>query len=171
MIMIDILDKALRVVERILEWLIAVLVAALLVIVASTFIDRHFVTLPMAAPDAYARVILVWLTFIGFALAVKGGLNIRVDLIDSRLRATARRVLDYVFDLVMLGLTVILGVNGWRLVVIGQDQERLGTMMSEAWPSGALFVSCIILVLFLVLRIALRLSGRELPRHLPLEVE
>ncbi len=169
--MLDILDKALRAVERALEWLIAILVAALLLIVASTFIDRHFVTLPMAAPDAYARIILVWLTFIGFALAVKGGLNIRVDLIDSRLPAKARRVLEYVFDLVMLGLTVILGVNGWRLVVIGHDQERLGTGMSEAWPSAALFVSCILLVLFLVLRMALRFSGRELPRHTPLEIE
>ena len=169
--MVDFLDKALRLVERALEWLVAVLVAALLIIVASTFIDRHFVTLPMAAPDAYARVILVWLTFIGFALAVKGGLNIRVDLIDARLPAKARRVLDYIFDVVMLALTVMLGVNGWRLVAIGQDQERLGTMMSEAWPSAALFVSCIVLVLFLVLRIALRFTGRELPRHLPLEVE
>ncbi len=169
--MLDFLDKALRLVERALEWLIAVLVAALLIIVASTFIDRHFVTLPMAAPDAYARVILVWLTFIGFALAVKGGLNIRVDLIDAHLPAKVRLALDYVFDVVMLALTVLLGVHGWRLVVIGRDQERLGTMMSEAWPSAALFVSCILLVLFLVLRIALRFSGRELPRHIPLEVE
>ena len=169
--MVDFLDKALRLVERALEWLIAALVAALVVIVASTFIDRHFVTLPMAAPDAYARVILVWLTFVGFALAVKGGLNIRVDLIDARLPAKARRVLDYVFDVVMLGLTVMLGMNGWRVVAIGQDQERLGTMMSEAWPSAALFVSCILLVLFLMLRIALRFCGRELPRHMPLEVE
>ena len=169
--MVDFLDKALRLVERVLEWLVAALVAALLVIVSSTFIDRHFVTLPMAAPDAYARVILVWLTFIGFALAVKGGLNIRVDLVDARLPAKARRVLEYVFDVVMLALTVMLGVNGWRLVAIGQDQERLGTGMSEAWPSAALFVSCIILALFLVLRIALRFSGRELPRHTPLEVE
>ena len=169
--MVDFLDKALRLVERALEWLIAALVAALLIIVASTFIDRHFVTLPMAAPDAYARVILVWLTFIGFALAVKGALNIRVDLIDARLPAKVRRALDYVFDVVMLLLTVMLGVNGWRLVVIGNDQERLGTMMSEAWPSAALFVSCILLVLFLVLRIALRFSGRELPRHMPLEVD
>lgn len=169
--MVDFLDKALGLVERALEWLIAVLVAALLVIVASTFVDRHFITLPMAAPDAYARVILVWLTFIGFALAVKGGINIRVDLIDARLPPKVRRMLDYVFDVVMLGLTGMLGVNGWRLVVIGQDQERLGTGMSEAWPSAALFVSCILLVLFLVLRIALRFSGRELPRHMPLEVE
>ena len=169
--MVDFLDKALRLVERVLEWLVAVLVAALLLIVTSTFIDRHFITLPMAAPDAYARVILVWLTFIGFALAVKGGINIRVDLIDARLPPKVRRVLDYVFDLIMLGLTVMLGVNGWRLVVIGRDQERLGTGMSEAWPSAALFVSCILLVLFLVLRIALRFSGRELPRHIPLEAE
>jgi TRAP-type C4-dicarboxylate transport system permease small subunit len=168
---VDFLDKALGLVERALEWLVAALVAGLLLIVASTFIDRHFITLPMAAPDAYARIMLVWLTFIGFALAVKGGLNIRVDLIDARLPVKVRRVLDYVFDVIMLGLTVILGVNGWRLVVIGQDQERLGTGMSEAWPSAALFVSCILLVLFLVLRIALRFSGRELPRHVPLEAE
>ncbi|MBC8007686.1 MAG: TRAP transporter small permease [Prolixibacteraceae bacterium] len=169
--MLDFLDLALRVVERALEWLIAALVAALLLIVASTFIDRHFVTLPMAAPDAYARVILVWLTFIGFAIAVKGGLNIRVDLIDAHLPAKVRLALEYVFDAVMLALTVLLGVHGWRLVIIGRDQERLGTMMSEAWPSAALVVCCILLVLFLVLRIALRFYGRELPRHTALEVE
>lgn len=169
--MVDCLDKALRLIERALDWLLAVLVAMLVVIVASTFIDRHFVTLPMAAPDAYARVILVWLTFIGFALAVKRGLNIRVDLIEARLPLKARRALDYVFDVVMLGLSVILGLNGWRLVVIGQDQERLGTLMSEAWPSSALFLACILLVLFLVLRITLRIAGRELPRHVPLEAE
>jgi TRAP-type C4-dicarboxylate transport system permease small subunit len=72
----------------------------------------------------------------------------------------------------MLGLTIMLGLNGWRLVIIGLDQQRLGTMMSEAWPSGAFFLACIILVLFLLLRIALRFYGRELPQHhLPLEVE
>ena len=169
--MADLLDRALRGVERVLEWLIAVLVMALVVIVASQFVDRHFVSLPTAAPDAYARVILVWLTFIGFALAVKGGLNIRVDLIDSHLPARVRRLLEYLFDVLMLLLTLVIGFHGWRLIVIGRDQERLGTLLSEAWPSAALFVSCILLVLFLALRIALRFTGRELPRHQPLEVE
>jgi len=167
----DLLDRAPRVVERVLEWLIALLVMALVVIVASQFVDRHFVSLPMAAPDAYARVILVWLTFIGFALAVKGGLNIRVDLIDSHLPPRVRRLLEYLFDVLMLLLTLVIGFHGWRLIVIGRDQERLGTVLSEAWPSAALFVSCILLVLFLALRIALRFTGRELPRHQPLEVD
>ena len=169
--MADLLDKALRGVERVLEWLIAVLVMALVVIVASQFVDRHFVTLPMAAPDAYARVILVWLTFVGFALAVKGGLNIRVDLIDSHLPPGARRLLEYLFDVLMLLLTLVIAFHGWRLIVIGRDQERLGTLLTEAWPSAALFASCILLVLFLALRMALRFTGRELPRHQALEVE
>jgi TRAP-type C4-dicarboxylate transport system permease small subunit len=167
----DVLDRALRGVERVLEWLIAVLVMALVVIVASQFVDRHFVSLPMAAPDAYARVILVWLTFIGFALAVKGGLNIRVDLIDAHLPPQVRRLLEYLFDVLMLLLTLVIGFHGWRLIVIGRDQERLGTLLSEAWPSAALFASCILLVLFLALRIALRFAGREVARHQPLEVE
>lgn len=169
--MVDLLDKALHVVERVLEWLIAALVAVLVVIVASQLVDRHFITLPMAAPDAYARVILVWLTFVGFSLAVKNGLNIRVDLIDARLPTKVRRFLEYLFDLIMLGLTLIIGYHGWRVVTIGRDQERLGTMLSEAWPSGALFLSCILLALFLLLRMALRFSGREPPRHGTLEAE
>jgi TRAP-type C4-dicarboxylate transport system permease small subunit len=167
----DIAQRALGLLERALEWLIAVLVMALVIIVASQLVDRHFVTLPMAAPDAYARVILVWLTFIGFSLAVKNGLNIRVDLVDARLPRGARRVLDTLFDLAMLGLTVVIGYHGWRLVMIGRDQERLGTMLSEAWPSGALFASCILLVLFLLLRLAVRFSGREPPRQGVVEAE
>ena len=169
--MIDFLDKSLRVVERALEWLIAFLVIALVVIVASQFVDRHFITLPMAAPDAYARILLVWLTFVGFALAVKNGLNIRVDLIDAHLPKAVQRVLEYVFDVMMLVLTGIIGINGWRLVEIGHDQERLGTGMSEAWPSAALFVTCILLALFLLLRIVLRAAGRPLPRHLQVEAD
>jgi TRAP-type C4-dicarboxylate transport system permease small subunit len=168
---IDTLDRLLRLVERALEVLSALLVAGLVLIVASQFVDRHFVTLPIPAPDAYARVMLVWLTFIGFALAVKNGLNIRVDLIDAHLPAKLQRVLEYVFDVTMLILTIVIGAHGWRLVEIGQGQERLGTVLSEAWPSAALFVSFILLALFLVLRIVLRAAGRPLPRHLPVEVD
>ncbi|MEO8038650.1 MAG: TRAP transporter small permease subunit [Betaproteobacteria bacterium] len=164
--MIDLLERVLRIVERSLEWLMAALVAGLVLIVGSQFVDRHFITLPIAAPDAYARVMLVWLTFIGFALAVKGGLNIRVDLIDSHLPKRLQRGLEYAFDGTMLALTVIIGTNGWRLIEIGHDQDRLGTILSEAWPPAALVLSCTLLTLFLVLRIVLRAAGRELPRHL-----
>lgn len=162
--MIRHLEALLALAERVLEWLVALLVFGLLVIVASQLVDRHFVTLPMAAPDQYARVMLVWLTFIGFALAVKGGVNVRVDIIDAHLPPRIRLALEYVFDVAMLILTVLAAWHGWPLVGIGLDQERLGTVLSEAWPAAALLLSTLMLALFLLLRILVRLSGREPPR-------
>jgi len=162
--LIDRIDHALRLVERLLDLLVAALVTGLVVIVASSLVDRHVVTLPMPAPDQYARVLLVWLTFIGFALAVKNGANIRVDLIDSRLPRPVRTLLEVFFELTMMALAALIAWHGWRLVEIGRDQERLGTVISEAWPAIALFASCLLTMVFLGLRLALRLSGRPVPQ-------
>lgn len=167
--MIDLLDRALAALEKLLEWLIALLVLGLVLIVASQLVDRHVVTLPMAAPDQYARVMLVWLTFVGFALAVKNGINVRVDFIDSRLSPGVARALEFVFDLLMLAITVYAAWHAWPLLEVGADQERLGTVLSEAWPTGALVLSSVFLVLFLILRIALRLAGRPVPHAAHME--
>lgn len=169
--MIRHLDRLLGGVERILDGLVAVLVAGLVGIVAASLVDRHVVTLPIPAPDQYARVLLVWLTFTGFALAVKNGANIRVDLIDSHLPRRVRAVLEGVFELVMMALAALIAFHGWRLVEIGRDQERLGTVISEAWPAVALFASCLLTIAFLVLRLALRLTGRPVPQASHVEAD
>jgi len=169
--LIDRIDHALRLVERLLDLIVATLVTGLVVIVASSLVDRHVVTLPMPAPDQYARVLLVWLTFIGFALAVKNGANIRVDLIDSRLPRAVRLVLEVLFELTMMALAALIAWHGWRLVEIGRDQERLGTVISEAWPAIALFASCLLTMVFLGLRLALRLSGRPVPQASHVEAD
>lgn len=163
--MISALRQALDAVERAVEWLIALLMIGLVLIVGSMLVDRHVMTLPIEAPDSYARVMLVWLTFLGFAIAVKGGLNIRVDLIDARLPPSVRRVLEYAFDALMLALAAIIGWNGWRLVELGHSQERLGTVFTEAWPAAAMFGACVLLALFLALRILLRASGVNVVSH------
>lgn len=167
--MLDVLERALGFVERLLDGLIALLVVGLVLIVASQLVDRHVVTLPMAAPDQYARVMLVWLTFVGFTVAVKNGTNVRVDLIDARLPPAVRRALEILFDVAMLVLTVLIGWHGWPLLIVGLDQERLGTVLTEAWPTASLLLSCVLLTAFLVLRLLLALAGRAVPRAAHLE--
>jgi TRAP-type C4-dicarboxylate transport system permease small subunit len=162
---IKLLDRALRVLEVVLEWMVALLVLALVLIVSSQFIDRHFITLDIAAPDQYARVALVWLTFIGFAIAVRNGLNVRVDLIDARLPKKAHKALEMVFDAVMLFLFVVLMLNGWRLVEVGKGQVLLGTVLTAAQQSASLVVACAVMILFVGLRLVARLVGIELPKR------
>ena len=74
-----------------------------------------------------------------------------------------------VIDLLMLAITVYAAWHAWPLLEVGADQERLGTVLSEAWPTGALVLSSVFLVLFLILRIALRLAGRPVPHAAHME--
>ena len=146
-------------VETLLQWLIAALMLGLLGIVVAMFVDRHFITLPMAAPDQYARIALVWICFIGFALAVRAGVSIRVDMIDARLPVFWRNVLAGCFDVILLILVALLAVKTWPVVQIGLDQLLLGTDIPAAVPSASLLVCCALLLIFLVLRIVRRIRG------------
>src|SRR5690242_12482553 len=100
--------RALHWLDVLVEWMVVALMVALVVIVSLQFVDRHFIDTGIAAPDQYARVALVWLTFIGFAIAVRSMLNIRVDLIDSRLPPRARVSLEVLFDALMVLLLAVM---------------------------------------------------------------
>ena len=162
--MSNLLSRGLRLLDALVEWVVVALMASLVLIVSLQFIDRHFIDTGIAAPDQYARVGLVWLTFIGFAIALRAAVNVRVDLIDVHLPAKVRRVLEIAFDALMLVLLAILVPGSWRLIVIGKDQELLGTVFTAAVPAASVFVACLLMLLYVGLRLALRLMGRELPR-------
>ena len=162
--MIAFLNRALHVLDVLLEWVIVLLMASLVFIVALQFVDRHFIDTGIAAPDQYARVALVWLTFIGFAVAVRAMVNIRVDLIDAHLPQKVRFVLEMVFDLLLVVLLVVLIPGSWKLVEIGKDQELLGTVFSAAVPAAGALIAAVLMLLFVGLRFIVRLTGHELAR-------
>jgi len=161
--MLPVLRRTLGLLDLLIEWVVISLMVALVAIVSLQFIDRHFIDTGIAAPDQYARVALVWLTFIGFAIAVRAGLNVRVDLIDTHLPSRARRVLELAFDALMLILTAILLPGTWRLIEIGRDQLLLGTSFTAAVPAAGAFIACVLIVLFVALRLIVRLLHREFP--------
>ena len=155
--------RALRLIDRLVEWVVIVLMVSLVVIVALQFVDRHFIDTGIAAPDQYARVALVWLTFIGFAIAVRAAVNIRVDLIDARLPPRVRAILEIVFDALMVLLVAVMVPGCWRLIEIGRDQDLLGTVFTAAVPAAGAFIACLLLLLYVGLRLIARLMRYELP--------
>jgi len=153
-----------RLIDRLVEWVVIALMVSLVVIVSLQFVDRHFIDTGIAAPDQYARVALVWLTFIGFAIAVRAAMNIRVDLIDARLPPKVRSVLEIGFDALMLLLVAVIVPGCWRLIEIGKDQELLGTVFTAAAPAAGVLIACVLLLLYVGLRLIARLLRYELPR-------
>ena len=161
----EILKRGLRLLDVLIEWTVIALMVSLVVIVSLQFIDRHFIDTGIAAPDQYARIALVWLTFIGFAIAVRAMVNIRVDLIDSHLPPKIRHVLALVFDAMLLVLLIVLVPGSWRLMVIGKDQELLGTVFSAAVPATGVFIACLLMLLYVGVRFAAGIMGRKSPGY------
>jgi TRAP-type C4-dicarboxylate transport system permease small subunit len=158
-----VLIRALHWLDRLVEWTVVALMVSLVVIVSLQFVDRHFIDTGIAAPDQYARVGLVWLTFIGFAIAVRAAVNIRVDLIDARLPPKARSILEIAFDAMMFVLLAVMVPGCWRLIEIGKDQELLGTVFTAAVPAAGVLIASILMLIYLGVRLAARLLRLELP--------
>lgn len=143
------------------NWIIGLTLMGLLAIITLQFIDRHFIDVPIAAPDAYARILLIWLTFMGFALAGRAGLAIRVDLLDHWLSARTRALLGMAFDFIKLSVLVLLIVKGWVLVQIGFYQSILGTDLTTAVPNAGLWVSALMMFVFVAIALIEVVTGKS----------
>lgn len=157
--MTELLERIALTAQAILQVVAVLLIVALLGIISLQLVDRHFVSVPIMAPDAWARVFVVWICFIGYALAARAGQAIRVDLFDHLLPPRVRQLLAGLFDLVMMAMLVLLVAKGWLLIVLGNDQAILGTDLTMAVPNAALVVALIALFLFLLARSAARIAA------------
>jgi TRAP-type C4-dicarboxylate transport system permease small subunit len=137
---------------------VATVVFALLLIVASQTLDR-FVTLWNDSPEEYIKIGLCWLCFLGFALALKDGTEIRVDLADRILPAAARRWIYGLFDVALLVLIAVVILKSWTVFLISQDQLITGTDLTAAWPAGAMLVAFVLMFFVIAWRLLRRLRG------------
>jgi TRAP-type C4-dicarboxylate transport system permease small subunit len=117
------------------------------------------------APDEIAKIALVWMTFLGFALAINDRSNIRVDLIDQYIHPRHMALLDVVLDLAILAMMLFIVVKSWILVVIGSRQAILGTPFHAGITNLGFFVGGILVVFFALMRILRRIAALRAGTH------
>lgn len=154
--MISVIMRVADILERSLGWLVACLMLLALGIVTGQFVDRHFIDLPWDAPDQFARITVVWLCFIGTALALVEGSAIRIDLLDHVLPQRVIAWRDTIFDLVLLGMLIVLAVKGWTVVQVGSSQVLLGTPFTADLPYSGLLVGSVTGAVFVATRLLRR---------------
>lgn len=150
--------------SRLLTWPVRLLaglmragvVAAMLIVLASTVgqvIDRQFIKSSFGAYDQYGRLGLVWLTFLGIAIAVHDRANIRIELLNHFIPARAARVKAVVLDVAMAAVAVLLVVVGWPLLEVGSFQVIMDTPFDYSEVYAALLLAMAVLAVFVVARL------------------
>ncbi len=147
-------------------------VAAMLLVLASTVgqvADRHFIKSGFGAFDQYGRLGLVWLTFLGIAVAFRERANIRIDLADHFLAPRIARAKGVVLDIVVVGIAVTLVCVGWPLLDVGSFQVIMDTPFSYEEVYAALLAGMAVLAAFVALRLLDQAAGGRLGLDIPPE--
>jgi len=122
----------------------------LLVVVTTTFLNvgrRYlgFGTFPWA--DETARRLLLWMTFLGAALAVANRAHLRIDTLGEFIPDRVMRVINVVVGVLAVGFFMFLIVGGYDHMVGNVGRRTPGMGVSAAWSNAAVPVGGILMLL------------------------
>ncbi len=104
------IDRGLRVIAL-------MLFAAIFVVVLLQVFFRYVLNSPLIWTEELARYLFVWLCFVGWVIAGRGGHHIAIGLLRDRLPPVPRRLLLALIECGNLVLAAFLGWNGHLLVI------------------------------------------------------
>lgn len=126
---------------RLLEWLIAGMLAAMVLMVFGNVVLRYAFNSGIAVSEELSRWLFVWMTFIGALVALKENGHLGTDLLVARLGRQGKRLCMAVSQLLMLAVTVLLFQGSLAQVRINLDVEApvTGAPMAVVYAAGIAF--------------------------------
>jgi TRAP-type C4-dicarboxylate transport system permease small subunit len=146
--------RAVGAVETLARICVGLAMLVILVFTSGQVVDRYLLKTSFNAYDQVARLGLVWMTFLGIAVAFRERANIRIDLLDHALPLRFVQWKSVVLDVATLVVTIVIHVEGWRLLEVGAYQTLMGTPFTYEVVYAALLVGTALLAVVLVMRIA-----------------
>jgi TRAP-type transport system small permease protein len=139
--------------EHLVEWLMALALAVMVVLVFGNVMLRYLFNTGIAAAEEIARLMFVWLIFLGAILALRRHAHLGVEIIQARLPLKARRVCAVISHLLMLyGLWLFL-YGSWTQTVIGLNTFSTVLHYPTAFMASAGLVCSVSMMLIVALNL------------------
>ena len=117
-----ILKKILDISLTIVKWIVLFLLSTMTVFLFIAVLSRYIFSYSFHWIDAYSRYGLVWLTFLGSAMALRKRRHIGIDIVINLLTPNVRKwVIKGAACLILLFSSVML-IQGWKLFKIASFQ-------------------------------------------------
>lgn len=134
---------------------------------------RFVLKAPLGIYDEIARILMVWLSFLGIAVAIDRRRHLNLDLLGNRVSPQVRVVLNQIGALAFVVFGCLLVYGGWQVTASSANQYFTMSGLSNAVqyaaaPVGGFFMVVYGLKWFFEER-AGRRAADESPTHLEFE--
>ena len=118
---------------RLLEAVMALLLAAMVVLVFGNVVLRYVFNSGITISEELSRWLFVWMTFLGAVVALKDNGHLGTDMVVGQLGRTGKRVCLVIAQLAMLFVTWLLLSGAWAQVQINREVEAPVSGLSVGW--------------------------------------
>lgn len=102
--------------QRCLEAFAVILVFTLVAVTTYQVFGRYVLHKTPVWSEELAKIILVWLTFLGAAIAFGKGTHLKIDLLESKLSKKMSVILNLIVDLLIILFLIIICINCYEFM-------------------------------------------------------
>ncbi|HEX8885672.1 MAG TPA: TRAP transporter small permease [Noviherbaspirillum sp.] len=147
--------------ERLVEWLMALALAIMVVLVFGNVVLRYAFGSGLAWAEEVARLMFVWLIFLGAILALRHHAHIGVEMLQQRLSPKARRACAVLSHLFMLYALWLFLYGSWNQTVIGLDTYSTVLRFPNAFMASAGLLCAASMTLIVAVNLVRILTGSD----------
>lgn len=134
--------------DRVLDGLLFLVLAGMATVVSVNVFCRFVLKFSLSWADEIAMILMVWLTFLGAAAAMRDRMHYAFDYLVRSLSVRPRRVARLFGHSVGLLLTVLLFYWSAKVVILITDWVMPATGIRRSWVYAACPVGCVFLVYY-----------------------
>jgi TRAP-type C4-dicarboxylate transport system permease small subunit len=124
------LQKIGKGIDKLLEISLVLILFTMTVCIFIQIIFRYLVGASLDWTEELARFLQVWLTFLGAGYAIKIGAHITMADILNRLPEGVKTIVALVGDLIVVGMSIFLLIEGTKILEVTSTQIAPGTRIS-----------------------------------------
>lgn len=126
---------------------LALMLAIMTVLITWQVFARFVVGDSLTFSEEVSRFLMIWLTLLGAAYAVRRGTLLAVEILPDLLKGLAWKVVKIAAHALSLVFYIILIVYGWEIASTVSYQRAPATGVSMMWPMLALSVGGLLMLL------------------------
>lgn len=159
------LKTVFNILDRGINWFLAVLMAGMVVIIAAQVWYRFILNDPLSWSEEAGRYLFVWISFVGAAAGVRYQVHLGIDLMDKILSPGAYRIVVVLVNLVIQAFLILIIYWGFKILGIIQFQESPSMHISMRYPYMAVPVGSILMLINSLRVMVAAIQNRVLDRE------
>jgi TRAP-type C4-dicarboxylate transport system permease small subunit len=153
----------LRALSQVVEGLLLLMMVVLCLDVFLGVFSRYVMARTFTWYDEIARLLFVWVVFLGAAVGVRRAAHFRLHLVVDRFPPRARRIAHVLGVLILMSFGLVLIQQGWKLVELGQFQRTPVMGLSKQYIYASVPAGGALIILYSVPHLWHALRGAPAP--------